>query len=78
MRILFFFLFFFRSAADSRPLIPPYEMGSQINTNARKVDFESIAFRTFDFERVLNNDSQDPDERLKIHNVLLPKSPHGT
>ena len=24
-------------------------------------DFESIAFRTFDFERILNNDSQDPD-----------------
>ena len=27
-------------------------------------DFESIAFRTFDFERILNNDSQDPDKNL--------------
>ena len=59
-------------------------MGSQINTNARKVDFESATFRTFDFENVLNNDSQDPDENslklliLKIHNILLTKSPHGT
>ena len=39
-------------------------MGSQINTNARKADFESVAFRTFDFEKILNNDSQDPDENL--------------
>ena len=37
-------------------------MGSQINTSARMADFESIAFRTFNFERILNNDSQDPDE----------------
>ena len=29
---------------------------------SRMADFESIAFRTFDFERILNNDSQDPDE----------------
>ena len=36
-------------------------MGFQINTNAKKTDFESTAFRTFDFEKVLNNDSQDPD-----------------
>ena len=36
-------------------------MGSQINTSARMADFESITFRTFDFERILNNDSQDPD-----------------
>ena len=39
-------------------------MGSQINTNARKPDFESAAFRTFDFENILNNDSQDPDENF--------------
>ena len=37
-------------------------MGSQINTSARMADFDSITFRTFDFERILNNDSQDPDE----------------
>ena len=36
-------------------------MGSQINPNARKADFESAAFRTFDFEKILNNESQDPD-----------------
>ena len=39
-------------------------MGSQINTNARKADFESIAFRTFDFKRILNSDSQDPCENF--------------
>ena len=39
-------------------------MGSQINASARMADFESIAFRTFDFERILNNDSQDPDENF--------------
>ena len=39
-------------------------MGSQINTNARKVNFESAAFRTFDFEKILNNDSKDPDENF--------------
>ena len=39
-------------------------MGSQINTSARMADFESIAFRTFDFERILNNDSQVPDENF--------------
>ena len=39
-------------------------MGSQINTSARMADFESIAFRTFDFERIFNNDSQDRDENL--------------
>ena len=39
-------------------------MGSQINTNARKGDFESTAFRTFDFEKILNNDSQDPDQNF--------------
>ena len=39
-------------------------MGSQINTSARMADFESIAFRTFDFERILNNDRQDPDENF--------------
>ena len=39
-------------------------MGSQTNTNARKADFESIAFRTFAFKRMLNNDSQDPDENF--------------
>ena len=32
-------------------------MGSQINTNARKLDFESAAFRNFDFEKILNKDS---------------------
>ena len=34
------------------------------NKYARKTDFESIAFTTFDFERILNNDSQDPDENF--------------
>ena len=34
-------------------------MGSEINISARIADFESIAFRTFDFERILNNDIQD-------------------
>ena len=34
-------------------------MGSKINTNARKADFESGAYGTFDFEDILNNDSQD-------------------
>ena len=37
-------------------------MGSQINTNAKKADFESNTFTTFDFEKILNNYSQDPDE----------------
>ena len=39
-------------------------MGSQINTNARKADFESTACRTLNFENILNNDSQDPDENF--------------
>ena len=39
-------------------------MGSQINTSARMTDFEYIAFRIFDFERILNNDSQDLDENF--------------
>ena len=39
-------------------------MGSQINTNARKTDFESVAFRTFDFQKILNNDSQNPGENF--------------
>ena len=39
-------------------------MGSPINTNTRKADFESAAFRTFDFEKILNNDRQDPDENF--------------
>ena len=39
-------------------------MGSQINTNSGKADFVSAAFRTFDFENILNNDSQDPDENF--------------
>ena len=39
-------------------------MGFQINTSARMADFESIAFRTFDFEKILNNDNQDPDENF--------------
>ena len=39
-------------------------MSSQINTNARTANFESIAFWTFDFERILNNDNQYPDENL--------------
>ena len=37
-------------------------MCSQINPNAGKVDFESIDLRTFGFGRILNNDSQNPDE----------------
>ena len=36
----------------------------KLNTTARKADFESAAFRNFDFEKILNNDSQDPDENL--------------
>ena len=39
-------------------------MAFQTNTNARKEEFESIAFRTFDFEKILNNDSQNPDENF--------------
>ena len=39
-------------------------MSSQIKTNARKADFQSAAFRTLDFVKILNNDSQDPDENL--------------
>ena len=39
-------------------------MGSQINTNARKADFESAAFRNCDIDKILNNDSQDPDENF--------------
>ena len=39
-------------------------MGYQIDTNAMKADFESVAFRTFDFEKILNNDSQDLDKNL--------------
>ena len=31
---------------------------------ARMTDFDSIAFRTFDFKRILNNDSQDPGENF--------------
>ena len=36
-------------------------MGFQKSTNAKKVEFESISLRTFYFERILNNNSQDPD-----------------
>ena len=39
-------------------------MGLQINTNTRKADFEFAAFRTFHFEKILNNDCQDPDENF--------------
>ena len=39
-------------------------MGFQITNNARKADFESAAFRTLDFEKILNNDRQDPDENF--------------
>ena len=39
-------------------------MGFQINTNARKKEVESIAFKTFGFEKILNNDSQDPNENF--------------
>ena len=39
-------------------------MGSQINTNVRQADFESAAFRTFHFEKILNNESQDLDENF--------------
>ena len=39
-------------------------MGSQINTNNRKADFETAAFRNFDFKKILNNDSQGPDENF--------------
>ena len=49
-------------------------MGFQINTNARKEEFESIAVRTFDFERILSNNSQNPDEtflKLLILKIVL-------
>ena len=36
-------------------------MGFQKSTNAKKVEFESMSLRTFYFERILNNNSQDPD-----------------
>ena len=39
-------------------------MGSQINTNASKTDFESAAFRTLDFQKILNNVSQNPNENF--------------
>ena len=39
-------------------------MGSQINTNARKADFESAAFRNLDFEKILNSDMPDLDENF--------------
>ena len=39
-------------------------MGSQIYTNAKKADFESTACRALNFENILNNDSQDPDENF--------------
>ena len=39
-------------------------MGSEISTSTRKADFESAAFRTFNFNNILNNDSQDPDENF--------------
>ena len=39
-------------------------MGSRINTNTRKADVESGAFKTFDIEKTLNNDNQDPDEKF--------------
>ena len=29
-----------------------------------KADFETVTFRTFDFDKILNNDSQDPDKNL--------------
>ena len=39
-------------------------MGSQINTNASKTGLESTGFGTFDFQKILNNDCQDPDENF--------------
>ena len=39
-------------------------MDSQINTNARKAGFEYVALRISDFERILNNGSQDPAENF--------------
>ena len=39
-------------------------MGSPINTNTRNADIEFATFRTFDFEKILDNDSQDADENV--------------
>ena len=39
-------------------------MGFQTNANVRKKEFESIAFRTFNFKRIMNNDSRDQDENF--------------
>ena len=59
-------------------------MCSQISTDARIEDFESAAFRTFDFEKILNNDSQDADKNFfnpfnfKDSQYFTPEGPHGT
>lgn len=33
---------------------------------ATKADFESVTIRTFDFKKILNNDSQDPDQHFYL------------
>ena len=58
-------------------------MGSQINPNARKADFESVAFRTFTFDKMLTNDKIQMKTYLallilKIHNILPLNTPQGT
>ena len=59
-------------------------MGSQINTNAKKANLESVMFWTFDFEKIMNNAVKIQMKIslapliFKIHNILLPKSPRGT
>ena len=58
-------------------------MGSQINTNAKKADFESVAFRAFNFDKMLTNDKVPMKTYLallilKIHIILPLNTPQGT
>ena len=58
-------------------------MGSRINTNAKKADFESVAVRTFNFDKMLTNDKIQMKTYLallilKIHNILPLNTPQGT
>ena len=55
------FCFFLKCFSSS---LYHYDIGLQINTSTRKADFESVAFRTFDFENILNNDNEDSDKNL--------------
>ena len=75
------FCFFLKCFSSS---LYHYDIGLQINTSTRKADFESVAFRTFDFENILNKTMKIQMKIylttliLKIHNILLLKSPHAT